>query len=269
MIIVLGAVIALALFLWWEELSPFWRDLREGLTRWWQRDLIIVIRGLPGLFKASLLNIALLFGLITLGFMAGIPIALLQVYGNRVLGGLASLWEWFFRGVPELVLLFLFFFGSAQFGLEMSPFTAAMLALGCRSSGYQSQIFRGAIQAIPKGQALAAHSIGLSRVQAIRHVILPQALRLAIPPWSNEFSSVIKDTTLAYAIGVNEITRYARFITERHYRLAMLVYLAVALIFLLFTYLGNRLLGFLEHSLAVPGFETKAARARAAVGEHG
>lgn len=220
---------------------------------------------MPGLFQASLLNIALLFGLIALGFVIGIPIALLQVYGNRFLATLASAWEWFFRGVPELVLLFLFFFGSSQFGLEMSPFTAAVLALGCRSSAYQSQIFRGAIQSIPKGQMMAARSIGLSRLQAIRHIILPQALRLAIPPWSNEFSSVIKDTTLAYAIGVNEITRYARFITERHYRLAMAVYLAVALIFLLFTYLGNRLLGFLENLLMVPGFEAKAIRA----GEHG
>lgn len=221
---------------------------------------------MPGLFQASLLNIALLFGLIALGFVVGIPIALLQVYGNRFLAAFASAWEWFFRGVPELVLLFLFFFGSAQFGLEMSAFAAATLALGCRSSGYQSQIFRGAIQAIPKGQMMAAHSIGLSRWQAIRYVILPQALRLAIPAWSNEFSSVIKDTTLAYAIGVNEITRYARFITERHYQLAMAVYLAVALIFLLFTYLGNRFLGALEHLLTVPGFETKAARA---AGEHG
>lgn len=199
-----------------------------------------------------------------LGFIVGIPIALLQVYGNPLLRMLASAWEWFFRGVPELVLLFLFFFGLPQFGLKISAFTAATLALGFRSSGYQSQIFRGAIQSIPKGQMLAAHSIGLSRLQAIRYVILPQALRLAIPAWSNEFSSVIKDTTLAYAIGVSEITRYARFITERHYRLAMAVYLAVALIFLIFTYLGNRLLGFLEHLLMVPGFETKAIRA----GEH-
>jgi polar amino acid transport system permease protein len=227
---------------------------------------VIVFRGLPGLFQASLLNIALLFGLIGLGFVVGIPIALFQVYGNRLLGGVASAWEWFFRGVPELVLLFLFFFGSAQLGLKISAFVAATLALGFRSSAYQSQIFRGAIQAIPKGQMMAAHSIGLSRWQAIRYIILPQALRLAIPPWSNEFSSVIKDTTLAYAIGVNEITRYARFITERHYRLAMAVYLVVALIFLLFTYLGNRLLGTLEHALRVPGFEAKAARA---AGEHG
>lgn len=220
----------------------------------------IILQGLPGLLEASLINIALLLALIVLGFAVGVPVALLQVYGARPLAAVASAWEWFFRGVPELVLLFLFYFGSAQFGIEMSAFTAAALALGFRSSGYQSQIFRGAIQAIPSGQLMAARSLGMSQTRAVLEIILPQALRLAIPAWSNEFSSVIKDTTLAYAIGVGEITRQARFITERHYELAMPVYLAVALIFLLFTYMGNRLLGFLEHVLMVPGFERKGVR---------
>lgn len=192
-------------------------------------------------------------------------IALLQVYGGRFPAALASAWEWFFRGVPALVLLFLFFFGTAQFGLELSAFTAAILALGFRSSGYQSQIFRGAIQSIPQGQMMAAQSIGMSRLQAIKHVILPQALRLAIPPWSNEFSSVIKDTTLAYAIGVNEVLRHARFIMVRHYELAMLAYLTVALIFLLLTYGGNWLLGLMERQLAIPGFQMKEVRGRKAV----
>jgi len=194
----------------------------------------------------------------------GIVIALFQVYGNRFLATVASAWEWFFRGVPALVLLFLFFFGTAQFGLDIDAFTAAVLALGFRSSGYQSQIFRGAIQAVSQGQMMAAQSIGLSRLQAIAYVILPQALRLAIPAWSNEFSSVIKDTTLAYAIGVNEVLRHARYIMVRHYELAMLAYLTVALIFLLLTYAGNWLLGLLERRVAVPGFEMKGVRGREA-----
>ena len=181
------------------------------------------------------------------------------------MAALASAWEWFFRGVPALVLLFLFFFGTAQFGLDIDAFTAAVLALGFRSSGYQSQIFRGAIQAIPQGQMMAARSVGLSRPQAIAYVILPQALRLAIPAWSNEFSSVIKDTTLAYAIGVNEVLRHARYIMVRHYELAMLAYITVALIFLLLTYGGNWLLGLLERRVAVPGFEMKGVRGREAV----
>jgi polar amino acid transport system permease protein len=212
-----------------------------------------------------LINIDLLLALIVLGFVVGILIALVQAYAGRPWVALASAWEWFFRGVPALVLLFLFFFGTAQFGLELSAFTAAILALGFRSSGYQSQIFRGAIQSIPHGQMMAAQSIGMSRLQAIKHVILPQALRLAIPPWSNEFSSVIKDTTLAYAIGVNEVLRHARFIMVRHYELAMLAYLTVALIFLLLTYGGNWLLGLMERQLALPGFQMKEVKSRKAI----
>ncbi len=195
----------------------------------------------------------------------GIFIALLQVYSNRFIAAVAFAWEWFFRGVPALVLLFLFFFGTAQFGLELDAFTAAVLALGFRSSGYQSQIFRGAIQSIPEGQMLAARSIGLSRWQAIFHVVLPQALRLAIPAWSNEFSSVIKDTTLAYAIGVNEVLRHARYIMVRHYDLAMLAYITVALIFLGLTYGGNWLLGLLERRVAIPGFQMKGVRGRSVI----
>jgi polar amino acid transport system permease protein len=219
--------------------------------------LLVIGRSLPMFLQATLLNLGLLLGLITLGFLVGIPIALFQVYGIAPLRVLGSAWEWFFRGVPALVLLFLFFFGPTQFGLRLDAFTAAVLALGFRSSGYQSQIFRGAIQAIPRGQMLAARSLGMSRLQAIRWVILPQALRLAIPAWSNEFSSVIKDTTLAYAIGVNEVLRHVRYITDRYYELAMPAYLTVALIFLVLTYGGNWLLGRLERRLAVPGFQLR------------
>lgn len=216
------------------------------------------------LLQATLINLGLLLALISLGFTVGVPIALLQVYGPRGLRAFASAWEWFFRGVPALVLLFLFFFGPAQFGIEIDAFTAAVLALGFRSSGYQSQIFRGAIQSIPQGQIMAARSLGMSLLQAICYVILPQALRLAIPAWSNEFSSVIKDTTLAYAIGVNEVLRHARYVIVRHYELAMLAYLTVALIFLVLTYTGNWLLGRVERRLALPGFQMRGARGREA-----
>jgi len=103
----------------------------------------------------------------------------------------------------------------------------------------------------------------MSRGLALRSIILPQALRLAIPGWSNEFSSVIKDTTLASAIGVVEVFKRASFIYQRYYELAMPpAYLTVALIFLILTYGGNWLLGRLERRLAVPGFPLRGADAR-------
>jgi len=106
---------------------------------------------------------------------------------------------------------------------------------------------------------MAARSLGMSKFQAIWHIILPQTLRLAIPPWSNEYSSVLKDTSLAYAVGVIELVREGRYIIVRTFE-PMLIYITVALIYFLLTYVGNWLLGFLEEKLAVPGYERKLSR---------
>jgi polar amino acid transport system permease protein len=209
----------------------------------------------PMLLRASAINLQLLAALIALGFLVGSAVAVVQVYAGRWLASLAGVFEWMFRSIPALVLLFLFYYGPAQFGLYISSFLAASLALGLRSSAYQSQIFRGAIQAIDAGQMMAARSMGMSRFRAVVSIILPQAFRLSIPGWSNEFSSVVKDTTLAYAVGLNEIMRSARIIVDRQYELAMLALIAVALVFLVFTYAGNALLGSIERRVCIPGLQ--------------
>lgn len=218
-------------------------------------SLVAIGRHVPMLLRASLINIELLLALILIGFSIGTLVALCQVYGGRFLGAIAGIYEWIFRSVPALVLLFLFYFGPSQFGLYISSFLAASLALGFRSSAYQSQIFRGAIQSIASGQMMAARSLGMSRPRAILTVILPQAFRLAIPGWSNEFSSVVKDTTLAYAVGLNEIMRSARIIYDRQYQLAMPALIGVAFVFLVLTYAGNGLLGGIERRLQIPGLQ--------------
>lgn len=193
--------------------------------------------------------------LIAVGYVLGTVIALLQVYGGRTLGTLARVYEWIFRSIPALVLLFLFYFGPPRFGVPISSFVAAMFALGCRSSAYQSQIFRGAIQSVPSGQMMAARSLGMSRLRAIFTIILPQAFRLSIPGWTNEFSSVIKDTTLAYAVSFNEILRTARIVYDTHIDLAMPVLLFVALVFLILTLAGNALMGAIERRFRIPGLQ--------------
>ncbi|MGB2983466.1 MAG: amino acid ABC transporter permease [Candidatus Bipolaricaulia bacterium] len=210
---------------------------------------------IPGLLKASLINIQLLVALIAVGFVVGTIVALMQVYGGRVLKTIAYLYEWIFRSIPALVLLFLFFYGPPRFGLDVTAFLAATMALGFRSSAYQSQIFRGAIECIPSGQMMAARSMGMSRFRAIFSVILPQAFRLSIPGWTNEFSSVIKDTTLAYAVGFNDIMRYARVIQDSFYELAMLAFITVALVFLVLTTAGNALMGGVERRFRIPGLQ--------------
>lgn len=210
---------------------------------------------IPRLLRASLINVELLIGLIVVGYIFGTLIALLQVYGGRFLGTVARIYEWIFRSIPALVLLFLFYYGPPRFGVDISGFAAAMFALGFRSSAYQSQIFRGAIQSIPTGQMMAARSMGMSRVRAIFTIILPQALRLSIPGWTNEFSSVIKDTTLAYAVGFNEILRTARIVYDTYIDLAIPVLVFVALVFMILTLAGNGAMGIVERRFRIPGLQ--------------
>jgi len=174
----------------------------------------------------------------------------------------AIVYEWFFRGIPEIVLLMLVYFGLRQFGVALSPFVAAVIALGLRSSAYQSQIFRGTIQSVGQGQTLAALSLGMTHFGAIRRVVLPQALRFSVPSWSNEFTSALKDTTLAYTIGVVEVLREARYLVAREFELALPAFIVVALLFLVLILIGNWCLQRLDDKLRVPGFEQTSAMGR-------
>lgn len=224
-------------------------------------QLNLIWQGLPSLLSGTLVTITLTIYFLTLGFLLGILLALGRVYGSRFLQLLVIRpFERFFRAVPALVLLFLFYFGSSFFHVEISAFTAAILAMGLRSAAYQSEIFRGAIQSIGEGQMKAARSIGMNMMQSIRHVILPQALRLSIPPWANEYAVVLKDSSLAYAIGVTELLRQGRYIVARTFGNALLIYTVCALIYFILVFAGNQFLKLLEEKYKIPGYEIKTRK---------
>jgi len=168
----------------------------------------------------------------------------------------------FFRSIPALVLLFLFYFGASSLNLSLSPFVSALLAMGFRSAAYQSQIFRGAIKSVDVGQMQAARSIGMSKFKAIRYIILPQALRISIPGWSNEYACVLKDTSLVYALGITELMRQGRYIVARTFGNAILVYVICALIYFIIVHFGVKLLDFLEEKYKIPGYEIKKVTTR-------
>ncbi len=223
--------------------------------------LDIIWQGMPSLLSGTLVTIILTFYFLALGVFLGIPLALGRVYGSRYLQALVIRpFERFFRAVPALVLLFLFYFGSSFFHIEISAFMAAVLALGLRSAAYQSEIFRGAIQSIGDGQMKAARSIGMNRIQSIRYIILPQALRLSIPPWANEYAVVLKDSSLAYAVGVTELLRQGRYIVARTFGNALLVYTVCALIYFILVFTGNQFLKLLEEKYKIPGYEIKTRK---------
>lgn len=215
------------------------------------------------LFDALPVTLEVLGLLLVVGLTLGVILAFAQAYGRRPLRYLCVGYEQLFRGIPPLLVL-LFYWGTLQqYGTPR--LLVAGLALGMRSAAYQSQIFRGAIQAVPPGQMMAARSLGMSRLQAIRSVILPQAFRLAIPPWTNEYSSVVKDTAFISVIGgLIDLTRQAFMklapLSMRRplgTQLILPYLIILGLFYLVLTYGGNGLLGLLERRLRIPGFEMK------------
>jgi len=184
------------------------------------------------------------------GLLIGTILALLYVYGGKVAARAMSLYSTVFRGIPPVVLLFILFFAVSK-GINLSAFWAGSLSLGVVSSAYQMEIVRGALLSVSGDQLMAARAVGLSRLQAIRYVVLPQAVRLAIPPWSNEAAIVIKDSSLVYALGVPEILRRAQLIGASSQRY-LLAYLSAAVIYFVLVYATTRLLNLLEQKLSIP-----------------
>jgi polar amino acid transport system permease protein len=184
------------------------------------------------------------------GLLIGTILALLYVYGGKITARLMNLYSTIFRGIPPVVLLFILFFAVSK-GINLSAFWAGSLSLGVVSSAYQMEIVRGALLSVSGDQLMAVRAVGLSRMQAIRSVVLPQAVRLAIPPWSNEAAIVIKDSSLVYALGVPEILRRAQLIGASSQKY-LLAYLSAAVIYFLLVFATTRLLTLLENKLAIP-----------------
>ncbi len=225
---------------------------------------IAIMDAFPYILRGTLVTAGIVVGAMVLGLIAGIPMAVGQVYGSRAVRTLVGVYVWFFRGVPVLVLLFLVYFGVFGFievtlksgygmNINFSPFMAACLVMGMVSAAYQSQIFRGAIQSLPQGQLKAANALGMSDSMAIRNIILPQALRIAIPAWSNEFSIVLKDSAVAFVLGTTEIMARTHFVASRTYQ-HLTLYLLAGVLYYILTWLGVKALLKLENKVRIPGY---------------
>jgi polar amino acid transport system permease protein len=218
-------------------------------------NFIAVYQALPFLLQGIITTLGLVLNALFLGFIIGVPLSVGQVFGTPWTKKIIGIYIWFFRGLPILVLLFLFYYGLFNMiGLNLSAFVAAVLVLGLRSSAYQAQIFRGSIQSLGQGQLLAAQSLGMSKGKAIWNIILPQALRMSIPGWSNEYPAMLTESAVTYAIGVMEVLTRGNFIASRTYR-PMPIYLTCAIIFLILSYSGMKILHILEEKVRIPGFE--------------
>ncbi len=218
------------------------------------KSLLVIQQGLPYMLQGAVVNVIVVLSAMLFGFMLGLPLAVGQVYGNRFVRRIIGIYVWFFRGIPLLVFLFLFYFGLFTWlNINVSAFMVATMVLGLISSAYQSQILRGAISSLSQGQMKAARALGMSDVKAIIFIILPQAFRLSIPGWTNEYAILLKDSAVTYALGVTELMSRAHHIASRTYE-HLAIYLAAGFIFLIFTYIGTKLLNVLHKKVTIPGY---------------
>jgi len=185
----------------------------------------------PLLWAGLVFTIPLTLLSFAFGLAVGLLAALIRLFGPRPLAAAVRFYVWIIRGTPLLVQLFLIFYGLPSVGILLDAFPAALIGFTLNIGAYTSEILRAAISSVAKGQWEASFSIGMSWTQAMRRTILPQAARVAVPPLSNTFISLIKDTSLAAAITVPELFQAAQRIVATTYE-PLILYIEAALIYL-------------------------------------
>ncbi|PLZ04346.1 cysteine ABC transporter permease [Burkholderia sp. WAC0059] len=188
----------------------------------------------PLLYAGLAFTVPLTLISFAIGLALAFAAALVRLFGPRWAVAVVRFYVWLFRGSPLLVQLFVIFYGLPNVGIVLDPLTAAVIGFSLNVGAYNSEVIRGVIESIPKGQWEAAYSMGMTRGQALRRAILPQAARVALPPLSNAFISLVKDTSLAAVLTVPEIFQAAQRIAAVTYE-PLILYTEAALIYLVFS----------------------------------
>jgi polar amino acid transport system permease protein len=225
---------------------PWW--LSKVLEVMWQN----FVQYVPIILSALSNTLILAFFSFGLATVLGIVMAFAEVFTSKTILIIVSWVARVLRGVPLILSIFLVFYGLPKLGLTLPPLYAAILGIAIVDAGYQEQIFRGAIKAVSNRQLEAAYSLGLTRASAFLYVVLPQAFRIALPSWINDFTIVLKDISIAYAIGVVEM-----FTQAIHVAQVIMDYMwplvFVALIYLAICYPLSMLSNYLHSKLKMMG----------------
>jgi len=224
----------------------------EQIINWIYLQLKILFNILIFLGPAIPMTLKITILAFILASFMGVFVGLARISHRRLFSFLSKVYVDVLRGVPLLVLIFFIYFGLGKI-LNLDRFLAGILAVGICYSAYMAEIIRAGIQAIHKGQYEAALSLGMTRGQTMKHVILPQSLRMVIPPMANEFIASLKDSSLVSIIGLRELTRagreyYSTYFVDFH------TWLLVGLIYLLMTLSLSRLVSWLEKKFKVHGY---------------
>ena len=213
----------------------------------------VFFANLPYLLKGAFYTINLSVITVVLGLVLGATLGVLAYYGPRPIKMLIAVYVFFFRGLPVLIVVFLFYYLPPVWGIDLNVYLSAAIALVCYSGAFVTEIVRGAIGAIPASQIDAAKSVGMKTVPILWLIVLPQALRFSLPPLLNNTIMSIKITSYSSVVGVWELTFAAREVVERTLA-AFEIFLGVMAIYFLLCFPLSVLSSRLERKLAIPTF---------------
>ncbi|MFC2461196.1 amino acid ABC transporter permease [Selenomonas noxia] len=214
-------------------------------------DMDLVFNSFPLLLIGAGVTIQITVLSTAIGFVIGLIVGVARISHVRLLRMLAEVYVEFFRGTPLLVQIFLFYFALPVLtGQRIDPFIAAISACGINSGAYVAEIFRAGIQSVDDGQMEAGRSLGMTWLQTMRYIIVPQAFKRVIPPLGNEFIAMLKDSSLVSVIGFEELTRRGQLIIAKTYG-SFEIWMSVAVIYLVMTLTISRFVAYLERRYRV------------------
>lgn len=212
-------------------------------------DFSLVTKYTVFLLEASWITIELSVLSILLGLILGLVAALMKISMIKPLMWLADFYIWVIRGTPILVQLFLVYFGLPQIGIELGAFVSSVIALGVNAGAYIAEIYRGGILSVPKGQTEAAESLGMTYTTIMRRIILPQAFRVSVPALGNQAISMLKDSSIASLVTVNELMMASQRFASSNYAFIEF-YITAAALYLAMTTVLSFFLNRIEYRLA-------------------
>ncbi len=191
------------------------------------------VESLPQLLWATLkITLPLSIVAFVLAILIGVVTQVMRANKFRPFAWLANTYVWLFRGTPLLVQLFLIFYGLPKLNIVLDPWTAAIVALSLNTGAYVAESFRAAVASIPRGQFEAAHTLNFTKMQVLRHVVIPQAVRIALPPLGNDLIDLVKGTSLVSTISLVDLFQSGKQVAARTFE-PLAMYAEVALIYLM------------------------------------
>ncbi|MGQ9549331.1 MAG: amino acid ABC transporter permease [Roseiflexus sp.] len=206
----------------------------------------------PDLLQGTIVTIQITAVSLTLGMIVGLPIGVGRMYGPGWLQRLLGAYILLFQGTPLLIQLFMVYYGLPDIGITLGRLQAAFLTLGLNSAAYQAEYLRSALRSVSEGQMIAARALGMSTWQAIWSIILPQAVRLALPAWSNEAIAMLKYTSVVFLIAIPDLMGQAKILSSRYFA-PIQMYLIVAVFYIVLVGITYLILTWIERRVRIPG----------------